>query len=170
MIMAINNKRFYRAVETQNLASLRLLPILILFVVQGCATTPSRFAGDWVRYERTFPAGYDAVWSATMDALVAVSIHIKKENKETGEITTEWVEEQPIQMGGLLFGTYWIERYRFIISISRVSEKAARVTVLSLVQEKTKGGTRSLRWVGKKSSGEREKELLDKIEKILAAQ
>ena len=146
------------------------VPLLILFMLQGCAAMSAISTGGLVKYDRTFPAGYDAVWSATMDALVSVSIHIKKENKETGEITTEWVEEQPIQMGGLLFGTYWIERYRFIISISRVSEKVIRVTVLSLVQEKTKGGTRSLRWVGKKSSGEREGELLDKIEKILATQ
>ncbi|HHT9125966.1 MAG TPA: hypothetical protein ACFYD6_09135 [Candidatus Brocadiia bacterium] len=146
------------------------VPLLILFVLQGCATTPARFAGEQVRYERTFSADYDAVWSATMDALVTSGIHVKEENKETGEIYTEWVEEQPVDRGGLFFGVYWIERYRFIISVIREGESATRLTVLCLVEEKTKGGTRSLRWVMKKSSGELEQQLLDKIEKILANQ
>ncbi|MGR3310577.1 MAG: hypothetical protein ACUZ77_07345 [Candidatus Brocadiales bacterium] len=147
-----------------------ILPHLILFVSQGCATIPAGFTGNMVGYERTFSSGYNEVWAATMDALVIGSIHIKEENKETGEIRTEWVEEQPIGRGGLLLGVYWIEKYRFIISTSRASEKVTRVSVLCLVQEKTKGGSRSFRWERKKSSGEREQQLLNEIEKILASQ
>lgn len=158
----INKKMFLGAVNLT-------LPHLILFMFLGCATTPTRFTGDLVSSERTFSAGYDAVWTATMDALEGV--HVKKANKEKGKIFTEWVEEQPIQKGtGLIIDTYWIERYRFIISVSRESEKFTRMSVLCLVQEKTKGGTRSLSWVQKKSSGEREQQLLDKIERILANQ
>ncbi len=158
--MITNKKRFY---------GLIIPACFALFIFQGCATTPARFAGDMVSPERTFSAGYDAVWTATMDTLEGV--HVKKANKEKGKIFTDWVEEQPIQKGtGLVIDTYWIERYRFIISVSRESEKFTRMTVLCLVQEKTKGGARSLRWVQKKSSGEREQQFLDKIEKILASQ
>ena len=158
--MITNKKRFYGLIT---------LACFTLFIFQGCAATPARFAGDWVHYERTFSAGYDAAWTATMDALE--DVHVKKADKEKGKIITEWVEEQPIQKGtGLVIDTYWIERYRFIISFRRESEGVTRLTVLSHVQEKTKGGTRSLRWVQKKSSGVHEEELLDEIERILANQ
>lgn len=158
----INKKMFPGAVNLT-------LPHLILFMFLGCTATPTRFMGEMASYKRTFSAGYDAVWTATMDALEGV--HVKKADKETGKIVTEWVEGQPIQKGtGLVIDTYWIERYRFIISVSRESEKFTQVNVLSMVQEKTKGGTRSLRWVQKKSSGVYEEELLDEIERILANQ
>lgn len=157
-------KMFYKAVGARC-----NVPLLILFMLQGCATIPGTLTGDLVRHERNFPAAYDGVWTATMDALEG--IHIKEANKEKGRIVTEWTEKPPIQKGtGLIIDTYWIERYRFSISITRESEKNTRLNVLCLVQEKTKGGTRSLRWVQKKSSGEREQQLLDKIEKILASQ
>jgi hypothetical protein len=143
-----------------------ILPHLILFALQGCATIPASLTGDLSRYERTFSAGYNDVWTATMDALEG--IHIKKADKDTGKILTDWVEEPPIPKGtGLVIDTYWIERFRFIISTFREGEQVTRLTVLCMVQEKTKGGTRSLRWVGKKSLGIREQQLLDKIEKIL---
>lgn len=159
---AINKNRVYGTVAL-------IMSHLILFVFHGCAATPGGFTGGLERHERAFSAGYDDVWTATMDALEG--IHIKKANKEAGEIVTEWVEEQPIQKGtGIIIDTYWIERYRFNISISRESDKVTRLTVLCLVQEKTKGGARSLRWARKRSSGEREKQLLDKIEEILSSQ
>lgn len=157
--MAKSEKRFYRAV-TLTMAS------VIFFLLHGCSTMSTIFTGEQLKYTRTFSAGYDDVWAATMDALAGVSI--KKANDEAGKLETEWVEERPMQKGtGLLVDTYWVERYRFIISTSRESEMVTRLSVLCLVQEKTKGGARSFNWVRKKSSGEREQQLLDKIDEIL---
>ena len=129
------------------------------------------FIGDLAVKEKTFSADYNAVWEATMDALTVGEVYIKEENKETGEIHTEWLEGPPIGRGsGLFIGTYWVERFQFIITISKASERATRVIVLCQVQEKTKGGTRSFRWESKKSSGEHEQQLLDKVGEILANQ
>ena len=96
---------------------------------------------------------------------------LDKINKEKGTIRTGWVEgfsERKARsiVTDRLLDDYWKERYRITIKISG-NNLISSVKVSCQVQEKARGGSAAYRWERKKSTGEREKETLMRIEEIL---
>lgn len=153
---------------------------LSLVIISGCTFfgTSSRdqaqedhsIDSDSSKYKKTFSVDFETVWSAALFSLD--DMPLEKVDKENGIITTGWVEGWSQRkarsiLTNRFMDDYWKERYRITLFVSG-SSLASSVTVRSQVQEKPRGGSAAYRWERKKSSGEKEREILIKIEEILS--
>ncbi len=158
---------------------LKISLILSLLISPGCL-----FLGDSSRnhvrddsstgtptskYTKTFDVDYETVWSAVLDSLDGMPLD--KIDKEKGIIKTGWIEgfsqrKARSILTDRFLEDYWKERFRFIVKISG-NILISSITVRAQVQEKPRGGSAAYRWERKKSSGEKEEEILTRIEEIL---
>jgi len=160
------------------MSTLKIL-IMPLFFLTGCTLlgTSSRYqayddssAGSQSsKYTKTFDVDYETVWSAVLDSLDGMPLD--KIDKDKGLIKTGWIEGWSQKKARSILTDrfledYWKERYQLIIKISGNILNSS-VTVRAQVQEKARGGSAAYRWERKKSSGEKEKWILTRIEEIL---
>jgi hypothetical protein len=161
------------------MAFLRISLILSFLISSGCL-----FLGDsslnrvqdngsagtrTSKYTKTFDVDYETVWSAVLDSLNGMPLD--KIDKEKGIIKTGWLEGWSQKKARSILTDrfmedYWKERYRLIVNISG-NILISSITVRAQVQEKTRGGSAAYRWERKKSTGEKEEEILTRIEEIL---
>ena len=158
-----------------------ILTIILLFTIfSGCSlfgtstknqthdersigTTPSR-------YTKTLKYDFETTWSAVIVSLDGLPL--EKVDKENGIIKTGWIEGWSQRKArGILTdrftGDYRKERHRSTLDISG-NNQASFVSVRCQIQEKSRGGSSAYRWERKASNGEKEEEILAKIEDILS--
>ncbi len=121
------------------------------------------------KYTKTFDVDFETVWSAVLVSLDGMPLD--KIDKEKGIIKTGWIEGFSQRKARSIvtdrfLEDYWKERYRLIVEISG-NILISSITVRAQVQEKPRGGSAAYRWERKKSSGEKEEEILIRIEEIL---
>jgi hypothetical protein len=153
--------------------------IIPLFFLTGCSlldassryqTQDERSIGSRPsKYTKTFDFDYETVWSAVLDSLDGMPLD--KIDKEKGLIKTGWVEGWSQKQARSILTDrfledYWKERFCLIVKISGNILNSS-ITVRAQVQEKARGGSAAYRWERKKSSGEKEEDILTRIEEIL---
>jgi hypothetical protein len=154
--------------------------LYLVIIISGCTFfgTSSRdqaqedhsIDSDSSKCKKTFSVDFETVWSAALFSLD--DMPLEKIDKKNGIIKTGWIEgwSQKKSRGVLtnrFMDDYLKERYRIILIVSG-SSLAGSVTVRSQVQEKQRGGSAAYRWERKKSSGEKEKKILIRLEEILS--
>jgi len=154
--------------------------LILLFVIfSGCSLfgTSSEYDAGNERSIRTVPSkntktlgfDYETVWSAVIISLGGAPL--EKIDKDNGKIKTGWIEGRSQEKaGGILSGRlrddYRKERHRCVVDISG-NNQASIVSVSCQIQEKSRGGSAAYRWERKASTGEKEEEILLRIEDIL---
>ncbi len=161
------------------MSTLKILIIPLFFCLIGC-TFPGVYSRNQVqdersigshppKYTKTFDVDFETVWSAVLGSLDGMPLD--KIDKEKGIIKTGWVEGWSQKkarsiLTDRLLDDYWKERFRLMVKISGNILNSS-ITVRAQVQEKARGGSAAYRWERKKSSGEKEEEILTRIEEIL---
>lgn len=121
------------------------------------------------KYTRNFKVDFETMWSVVIVSLDGLPL--KEIDKENGIVKTGWVEGfSQKKARGIITdrfkGDYEKER-RFITVNIQSNGLVSTVTVKCRVQEKARGGSAAYRWERVASTGEREEEILAKIEKML---
>lgn len=158
---------------------LKISLILSFLILSGCLF-PGDSSNNRVRddnstgtrtskYTKTFDFNYETVWSAVLVSLDGMPLD--KIDKEKGLVKTGWVEGWSQRKARSILTNrfledHWKERYRLIVKISGNILNSS-ITVRAQVQEKARGGSTAYRWERKKSSGEKEADILTRIEEIL---
>ncbi len=121
------------------------------------------------KYTKTFGVDFETMWSAVLVSLDGMPLD--KIDKEKGLIKTGWVEGLSQRKARSILTDRFLEdyrkeRFRLIVKISGNILNSS-ITVRAQVQEKARGGSTAYRWERKKSSGEKEADILTRIEEIL---
>jgi hypothetical protein len=154
---------------------LGLLVLLVAVSLVGCATVPtegqrsespmhyshmktSLFGGEGQSPEETkvINAPYDSVWNATIDTIQEVGHPIINTSKESGTLTTDWLERPG---GPFLLGMPRDHfKDRFSIRVVKMDGSNTKVGIRRSVQQ-----IQGIKHVPKSSDGEMEKWLLEQI-------
>lgn len=132
-------------------------------IFTGCASTGG--LRNMSAVSKYFDNDTDAVWEAVLQA--AEGLPIKTKDIEKGVLETQWIKGwSKTRTTGLILEGQWQARYRLFVQVTGGQSKTY-VSVRSLCEEKSPGGSRAYRWERTTSDGVTEQAFLKKVESIL---
>jgi hypothetical protein len=147
------------------------LPVVLLagtLGLAGCATL--NFQDAQPDYRARYPVPAERVWEAVVkvfEDLPRGTVDANRRALETG-----WMEgygERPFgPFGGGMMGGQWKRRLKILARVQPLDAAGSELRLVTRVEEKPPGGPRAYRWERVLSSGEMEKEIFTRVQKILA--
>lgn len=121
-----------------------ILVLGVAVLASGCVSTnlgksryPEAPTGFVARDQ--YPVGFDAAWRAIGAVLDQERIPIIQSDRTDGRLTTEYINGETKMLIGILGAAGVTTRYRYIITVSRLSQGASGVKVFATLESSEDG-------------------------------